>query len=118
MTLPIGLTWPHNDDYLVTESIMSMELANPELKVSTCIVKPKGKMTIWRVVNSADYPLILTKGQILALCYRVPPTYAIEVSYREIDVGKVAAPEISVQNNRMMSIMICSNCLDTQSKQV
>ena len=109
MTLPIVLTRPHNDDYLVTESIMSMELANP---------KSKGKITIWRVVSRTDYPVILTKGQILALCYRVPPTYAIEVSDSEIDVGKVAAPEISVQHNRMTSIMICSNCLDTQSKQV
>ena len=112
------LTRPHNDDYLVTESIMSMELANPELKVSTCIVKPKGKITVCRVVNSADYPVTLTTGHILALCYRVPPTYAIEVSDSETDVSKVAAPEISVQNNRIMSIMICSNCLDTQSKQV
>ena len=41
MTLPVVLTRPHNNDYLVTESIMSMELANPELKVSTCIVKTK-----------------------------------------------------------------------------
>ena len=100
ITLPVVLTWPHNDDYLVTESIMSMELANPELKVSTCIVKPKGKMTICRVVNSANYPVTLTKGQILATCYRIPPMYVMEVSDSETDVSKVEAPEISVQNNK------------------
>ena len=109
-------TRPHNDDYLVTDSIIALELANPELKVSTFIVNPKG--TVCRLVNSADYPATVTKEHILAICYRVSPTYVMEVPDSETDVSKVAVPEISVQNNRMMSIMICSYCRDTQSKQV
>ena len=95
-----------------------MELANPELKVSTCVINPKGTITVCRVVNSADYPVTLTKEQILAICYRVSPTYVMEVPDSETDVSKVAVPEISVQNNIIMSIMICSYCRDTQSKQV
>ena len=34
------------------------------------------------VVNSADYPVTLTMGQIFAICYRVLPTYVMEVSDR------------------------------------
>ena len=103
MTFPVALTRAHNGDYLVTESVMSMELTNPELKVTTCVVKPTGTRTVCRVVNSADHAVTLIRGQIVAICYRVPPTYVMEMSESECDFTNSEAAQILVHDSKTES---------------
>ena len=57
-----------------------MEINIPEVKVSCCVVKPKGRIMVVTVVNNSSCPTTIAKGITVALCHRMPVHYMIEVS--------------------------------------
>ena len=80
VVFPVLLTRSYDNDCLVTESVTSMEINMPEVKVSCCVVKPKGRITVVRVVNNSSCPTTIAKGITVALCHRIPAHYVMEVS--------------------------------------
>ena len=59
---------------------MSMDVNMPEVKVSCCVVKPKGRSTIVRVTNNSSCPITMAQGTTVAICHRVPEHYVMEVN--------------------------------------
>ena len=85
----VRLTRSYENDYLVTESIMSMDVNMPEIKVTCCVVKPEGKSTVIRVTNTSSSPITIPRGTTVAICQRVPQHYVVEVN----EVEQAYSPE-------------------------
>ena len=51
----------------------------PDIKVSCCVVQPKGRMTVVRVVNNSSCPTTIDKGVTVALCQRIPAHYVMQI---------------------------------------
>ena len=84
VVFPVCLTRSYDNDCLVTEGVTSVEVNMPDTKVSCCVVQPKGRMTVVRVVNNSSCPATIAKGVTVAICQRIPAHYVMEIS-EELD---------------------------------
>ena len=76
---PVRLTRAYDNECLVTESVTSMDINMPEVKVSYAVVQPTGRRTVDRVVNNSSYPTTIAKGMTVAICQRIPTHYVMEI---------------------------------------
>ena len=80
MMLQVALTKSYDNDCLVMESVMSMEINFPDVKVSCCVVKPKGRSAVIRVINNSNCPISMAKNTTVAICHRVPEHYVVQIN--------------------------------------
>ena len=69
----------YDNECLVIESVTSMDINMPEVKVSCAVVQPTGRRTVVRVVNNSSCPTTIAKGVTVALCQRIPAHYVMEI---------------------------------------
>jgi hypothetical protein len=67
VVFPVCLTRSYDNDYLVTEAVTSMEINMPDTKMSYCVVQPKSRITVVRVVNNFSCPTTIAKGVTVAI---------------------------------------------------
>ena len=76
---PVRLTRAYDNECLVTESVTSMDINMPEVKVSCAVVQPTGRRTVVRLVNNSCSPTTIAKGVTVAICQRIPAQYVMEI---------------------------------------
>ena len=97
----VVFTRSYENAYVVTEPVMSMDVNMPEVKVSCCVVKPKGRSTIVRVTNNFTCPTTIAKGTTVAICHKVPEHYVMEVNEVQkgdkcLDVSMITEPYLQL----------------------
>ena len=76
---PVRLTRAYDNECLVTESVTSVDINMPEVKVSCAVIQPTGRRTVIRVVNNSSCPTTIAKGVTVAICQRIPAHYVMEI---------------------------------------
>ena len=117
MMIQVGLTKSYNNDCLVTDSVTSMEINFPDVKVSCCVVKPKGRSAVIRVINNSNCPIIMAKNTTVAICHRVPEHYVMQIDTVSEDSDSLMLSHANVTQGQCPELDLNLHDADLDSEQ-